>query len=372
MKIGIDGTALAIKFTCGTKHYSEQLIFALANIDKENDYVIFSKQKVSIPKQANFRLKIIPARIPIFKRQLLLPYYAGKEKLDVFHYLEPFGSVFNRHPKIITTVYDIDLGKIFPKILDLKFTVRRLYMEIARKFTFKKTRHFIAISDYTKLQLISYLKRIKVKSPHITTTALAQGTSFKILNNIKKPNKNYFLCMVDFSPRKNIIGIFKAYALLPEKVKIKYGLYIVVSNNAPKEKLLKKAENLDILGHIKLIESLKLGKLVKLYNQPTIFLYPSLYEGFGLPILESMACGCPVITSSRGATKETTGNAGLLVDPTNTKSLVNALEKIIINSRLKNKLISRGLKRVKNYSWARTASETLKVYQLARSLSSSH
>src|SRR3989344_3440220 len=348
MKIGIDGTALAIKFPCGTKHYSEQLIFALANIDKENDYVIFSKQKVSIPKQANFRLKIIPARIPIFKRQLLLPYYAGKEKLDVFHYLEPFGSVFNRHPKIITTVYDIDLGKIFPKILDLKFTVRRLYMEIARKFTFKKTRHFIAISDYTKLQLISYLKRIKVKNPHITTTALAQGTSFKILNNIKKPNKNYFLCMGDFSPRKNIIGIFKAYALLPEKVKIKYGLYIVVSNNAPKEKLL------------------------KLYNQATVFLYPSLYEGFGLPILEAMACGCPVITSSRGATKETTGNAGLLVDPTNTKSLVNALEKIIINSRLKNKLISRGLKRVKNYSWERTASETLKIYKLAQEFSSSH
>ena len=365
MKIGIDGALLSLKYPCGTKHYAEQLISALAKEDKKNIYIIFSKENIKVPRARNFHLKRIPRWLPFFKRQFFLSFLARQEKVDVFHFLGQAGSLFLKNIKVITTVHDIDLNQIYSRLKNPFFLYEKAYVDFIRQYTFKNTSHFISNSDFTKRQLRSYLKRTKVESP-ITTIPLAPSQRFKVLGHAKNPRKEFFLCMGDFSPRKNVLGVIESYSILPMELRNKYDLKIIISHNAPSQEFLKKAASLEIKSNIKFINSPSLSKLVGLYNQAAIFLYPSLYEGFGLPILEAMACGCPVITSNLGATKETAGNAAFLVNPESSIAIADAVVKITKNPRLKKGLIFKGIERVKKFSWEKVARETLNVYKLAQ------
>lgn len=362
MIVGLDGTPLTIPFPCGTKHYAEQLISAFARIDKKNEYIIFSKKNVRIPSQKNFHLVKIPTYTPILKRQFFLYYFAKKANVNIFHHLEPFGSLFINKLKIVTTVHDLDLSQIFPKVDNPQKLFHRLYTELIRWQTIKNTTRFIAISNDTKNQLASHLKKRGLDTP-IKVISEAPSSKFRVVDKYKKATRNYFLCMGDYSPRKNIHRIYKAYSKLDPRIKERYKLKTVISTVIIKDNLYEIAENLKIDSSLELIVSPNLGKLVKLFNHAKVFLYPSLYEGFGLPILEAMACGCPVITSSYGAMKETAGDAAYLINPKSTVEITTAMERIATNSRLESKLRARSLQRVKLYSWEKTARETLQVYE---------
>lgn len=362
MKIGFDGTPLAIPFQCGTRHYSEQLISSLAKIDKINKYIIFSKKDIEIPDQENFKLIKIPASIPILKKQFFLTYLAKREKVDIFHYLEPFGSIFINNLKIVTTVHDLDLSRIYPKISLPKYLMHKIYTELVRKKTFQYTNRFISNSKFTKKQLISHLKKGGLNKS-IKVIYLAPHDNFRVIKSKGDIKQKYFLTMGDFSPRKNVIRILKAFAKLDEATKNNYMLKIVISTNDPGKNILENAKQLNIQKNLELIKSPTLTKLVNLYNQASAFLYPSLYEGFGLPILEAMACGCPVITSNRGATKEVSNNAALLVNPESIKEIAYAMRRVIKDERLIEKQINKGFDRVKLFSWETTANQTLSVYK---------
>ena len=363
MKIGIDGTLLSLNYPCGTKHYAEQLLSALSKIDKKNEYIIFSKQDVKIPRAKNFRLKLIPKFLPLLRRQFFLAYLAKKEKVDLLHFLSPTGSLFLKNIKVVTTVHDIDFNLIYPKNKTLPMLYERVYSELIRNYTFKKTCHFITNSNFTNKQLRLFLTKIKMKA-QITHTPLAPSSKFKIIRKTLKNDKKNFLCMGDFSPRKNIEKVIEAYSLLSKGLKRNYFLKIVTTHNAPKDIFLSKAEYLGIRRNIKLIESPSLKRLVTLFNQATAFIYPSLYEGFGIPILEAMACQCPVITSNIGATKEVAGGNALLINPRNSNSIKNAMEEIIKNKRLSSTMKRKGIDWSKKFSWEKTAEKTLKVYEI--------
>lgn len=361
MKIGIDGTTLAISFPCGSKHYAQQLVSALARIDKDNEYIIFSKKHIQIPNQANFKLKMIPRWIPLFKRQVLLNFFAKKEGVDVFHFLEPFGSAYMKNLKVVTTVHDFDLGKIYPKITSPRKLIHRIYAETVRKFTIQNTSHFIAVSKNTKKQLMSYLRKEKMKKG-VTVIHEAQSKKFRVIKRFTNADKKFLLCLGDYSPRKNIPKIMETYKGLDEKIKNDIKLKIIISTKMPEKVFLKKAKQLEIEKNVELIESPKLKELVKLYNQAIVFLYPSIYEGFGLPILEAMACGCPVITSNRGSMKEVAGNAAILVNPTSSVAIGKAIKLILQDKKIGKRYIKRGLERIKKFSWDRTAKKTLLIY----------
>lgn len=358
MKIGIDATPLTIPFPCGTKQYSEQLLENLAKIDNKNQYIIFASKKVSIPNQANFKFVKIPSFIPVLKRQLFLASFAYQEKVDVFHYLEPYGAIFFSHPKIVTTVHDLDLGLTYSLIG--KHVLNRLQCEITRVGVFKNTKIFITDSSTIKKELQLYLKKLNIKA-EIKVVYLGVGKGFKVKSNIKDKEK-YFFCMGDFAPRKNIPRIMEAYSNLPKGIKNKYNLKIVASTRQAGQKFRKLAKKLGIDAFVKIYTSTSNSKLVKLYNSSFAFLYPSLYEGFGIPILEAMACGCPVITSNYGAMKEIASNSALLVNPLFVKDISSAMKKLVTSPNLRKNLISKGLQRVKQFSWLHTARKTLESY----------
>jgi len=359
MKIGIDGAPLTTPFPCGTKHYAQELICALAKIDKKNDYVIFSSKYVPIPKQKNFRLVKIPSFIPVLKRQLFLAAAAKKEKLDLFHYLEPYGAVFFRHPKIITTVHDVNLSQTYPFLGGHFFN--RIYCEITRKGVFGNSKVFIAVSNFTKEELSRNLKKAG-NNPNIIVVNNGLNSSYRVLNmpNVKQ---QYFLTMGDFTQRKNIPRVINAYSLLPKGLKRKLNLKIVVNETSVLNKFTQLVKYSNIDSYTEIFQGIPTQKLSELYNGAIAFLYPSLYEGFGLPILEAMACGCPVITSNYGAMQETAGDAAYLVDPKSVKGIARAMTEIALKSKIGESLKSKGLKRAAEFSWDSTAANTLAIYR---------
>ena len=358
MKIGIDATPLSIPFPCGTKHYSQALIKSLAAIDKTNQYILFAPTKVLIPEQKNFRQINFPNNLPVLKRQVFLHYAVNKEKVNVFHYLEPSGSVFFKHPKIVTTVHDLNLKSTYP-FLSRHF-LNRIYCIVSRYVVFANTKTFVSPTNFIKREIeLNLLKRNLDKK----VLKIYEGVDedFKVL---KEPyhKQKYFLCMGDFAPRKNIPMVLKAYSLLPLSIKEKHHLIIIVSDKIAAANFKNMIVKYKIKSSADILMSISKNSLVWFYNNSIAFIYPSLYEGFGLPILEAMSCGCPVITSNFGTMKEIAGKSAFLINPNSAGDILNAMYKIYTSQKFSKKLTLKGLKRAKKFSWIKTAQKTIKCY----------
>jgi glycosyltransferase involved in cell wall biosynthesis len=358
MRIGIDATHLTIPFPCGTKNYVRNLINNLAKIDSKNQYFIFASKNISIPCKSNFTFVKTPRILPFLKRQFFLSYYAKSANLDVFHYLQPYGDVFLKHPAIITTVHDINLNETYPYFSS--YFVNRIICEITRHFVFKNTKVFISISNATRKELSAHLQS-KYRKP-IKTIYEAANENFLIPK--KLPNfRKYYLAMGDFAPRKNIFSIIIAYSLLPQAIRNKYPLKIVASTESSAKRFRIYIIKTGMNSQVDVLTKISDKKLIDCYKNALAFVYPSLYEGFGLPLLEAMTQKCPVITSNYGAMKEVTGDAAIFVDPKSPLSIEKAMLKIAQDDKLRISLVSKGLKRVKQFSWKKTARETLKIYE---------
>lgn len=356
MKIGIDGLALTIPNPCGTKLYAEQLLKALALIDKKNQYIIFSKKEIQIPIQRNFSLTKIPTKIPILKRQFFLAYMAKKANVDVFHFLEPVGALFNNGLKIVTTVHDLNLNYTYPFN---KYLLKRLYCEFFRWFTLKNSNQIITDTNYISQELEKYFTKCgwskKIATIHLGCQNIFQTQSIS--------RKSFFLARGDHAPRKNVDRIIEAYSLLPEYVKNRYRLKVIASTKSAKRNFLEFSRYFDVKARVEVIDSVNEEELVRLYNRAICYVYPSLYEGFGLPILEAMACSCPVITSNYGAMKEVAGGAAYLVNPESTQQISKAMLELHSNNGFRKVFINAGLKRKNFFSWNKTAMETLRTYR---------
>ncbi len=367
MKIGIDANSLTRDFNNGTKRYAMELISSLAQIDKKNSYVLFASEKIKIPSQKNFKQVTLP-RYPIFKRQIVLPLLIKNEKLDIFHNLDPFGPVLLRHNKMITTVHDLDLSVVYPTYLSIGYFFKRCYSEISKYFTLINSKVLVFDSKSIMIDFKHFYPRFFYKKT-VRLVSLAQSSFFK-LSKLNKNPKEYFLCMGDFSPRKNIETVFKSYLLLNSKYKNSYKLYLITSTSKEAKRFKEMAKKYLITSHLKIFIAPTDVEVRSLYQSAICFIYPSTYEGFGLPILEAMACGCPVITSNYGAMKEVSGGAGVLVDAKDPVNISNSMLGLIENSKLRKKLVMLGLNRAKKFSWNKTAKQTLYVYKSLHSLRS--
>jgi glycosyltransferase involved in cell wall biosynthesis len=362
MKIGIDGNSLTREFQHGTRRYTEELLKNLAKIDTNNKYVIFAAKKVSIPKKKNFVLRIIP-KYPILKRQFFLPRMIAKEKIDVFHNIDPYGPIFLKKPVMVTTVHDLNLAVVYPTFRSFRYFAKRLYSEITRYFVFTNTDKFIAVSKSTRSELAGFIAGERLKRD--CRVIYEAPSKIFFLGNKNNQKQKYFLCMADFSPRKNIHAVFDAFLKLPDNLQTQYKLYVIVSTYSEGLVIKKVTSELGLLDKTVFFISPSDKKIVGLYRSATAFLYPSLYEGFGLPVLEAMAAGTLVITSNRGSTREVAGKAAIFVDPKSPSQLSMAMLTAIKNKPKIREIISRGYKRAKQFSWSEIAKRTLSVYQSA-------
>ena len=211
------------------------------------------------------------------------------------------------------------------------------------------------------------MEKFKIDSEKIKAIQLSANEKFKIINKnlsekkikekyvIKKP---FFIFVSTIEPRKNLERIIKAFKIFKEK-NPEYNLLIMGRYGWKSKKTIEIIKRDKSIIHLNNVPD---EDLIYFYNLAECLLYPSLYEGFGLPVLEAMRCGCPVITSNTSSMPEVGGNAVILVNPRSIIEIKNSMEKIK-NKSLRENLIKLGLKRSKDFSWKKCAKETLGVYE---------
>lgn len=376
MKIGIDITPLAQSKKAGIAWYSYNLLKNLSKIDTENFYILYAvsikkyKEMKKIKeefKQENFKvsIKFFSSKIYNYTVQTFIPIEFYHGKFDIIHTLHPFSPV-NILGKQVITIHDIT-PLINPDWF-LPFHYEEFKFFILRAV--KRADKIIADSFSTKNDLINYFK---LNSEKIDVVYLAPSEIYKKLEDkekiedVKKKygiTKKYLLFVGTIEPRKNIIRLIDAFILIKNKIP---ELQLVICGQIGwKSKIFYKkmaeipekiTKDIILTGYVPIYE------MPYLYNGCEVFVYPSLYEGFGLPVIEAMACGVPVITSNISSLPEVAGNAGILVNPYNIEEIVYAIEKILTNVELRNELINKGLERAKLFSWEKTAKETLEIYK---------
>ncbi len=225
----------------------------------------------------------------------------------------------------------------------------------------KRASHIIAVSQNTKRDLVKHLN-----IPEGKISVIYNGVDHNIFKpyNVRPLDKSYILYVGSERRRKNLGRLFEAFAALkPELPELK----LVKIGSAGRSKkfrddTIKQLSSLGIAGDVIFVDHISELELAYYYSSAILLAYPSLYEGFGFPPLEAMACGCPVVTSNTSSLPEVVGEAGIMVDPYDTSSLVRAMRRVLTDSGLRNDMVRRGLEQAKKFTWERTAELTLQLY----------
>lgn len=283
-----------------------------------------------------------------------------KSSTDFTHFTnqEIVSPLVMRHKRCIITVHDLTVKKL--DLFTHSSSRWRSFASWIYSYKLKslaKAFQIIAVSQNTKNDIIS---DFRIPEEKISVTYEGVDSSFRILPNIKR-ERNTLLYVGNELPHKNLPALFKAIAIvkksLPDVKLTKIGM---PGWPGVREQLTRLAEKLDITESITFKD--KVNDVVCEYNSAQALVFPSLYEGFGLPVLEAMACGCPVITSKRSSIPEVAGDAALYFNPEDPFEIAERILLVLSNPKLKKNLAKKGIERARVFSWDKCAQETLSVY----------
>lgn len=335
MTLIFDERVLAHKIHTGVENYTKYILKYLLKKIKINEVIPNSTNKYLSHLWTHFILPFKKGDI-LFCPANIAPIFVPKSK------------------KLIVTLHDvafITYHKSFSKFF-------RIYYNFVIPIVIQRADKIITISNVSKSEIIKYYPNAKDK---IEVIPLGIDKKYKILNNIKKDNQ--ILYVGSMNERKNFVSVIKAFELLNDKsCKL-----IMVGNfssnfdlDEQTNEMLDNAKlNKDIIFKLNISDT----ELVKIYNQSKLLVFPSLYEGFGLPPLEAMACGTPVITSNISSMPEVCANAAIYCNPHNIGDIKDKIELVLYGESLQKNLIKKGLKKASEFSWEKSAQEHIKVFE---------
>lgn len=374
MKIGLDVDSLTIK-SGGIGRYAVNLINHVAKIllnEGQNEIFIFfhhSFDRDLIYKHSHLKFidKYTHIKSNVLRKGIFLPFSMRRLKMDLFHGLDHIGIPFlyeDKRCKYVVTIHDL-ITRIYPS----KFTKKhRLVQNTLLPHILRKAGRIIAVSNSTKNDIIKfypeYAHKIKVIYEGVEPQFFPRSNQ-EIEKTLDKYNVDfrYILFLGTVEPRKNIIRVVDAFIQLKQEGNIEQKLVITGRKGWLYKDIIEKINKTPFSQDIIFTDFVDDEDLPFLYSGAEIFLYPSLYEGFGLPVLEAMSCGSPVITSNLSSLPEVAGDAAILVDPMNVEEIVQAMEKLLRDRELRKELKRKSLERAKFFSWERAAKETLHLYE---------
>lgn len=248
---------------------------------------------------------------------------------------------------------------------------RIAFMERQMPRTLAQAARIITDSDFVRRELIEHLN---IPGARIQTVPLGVADSFHpyssmeldpVLARYGLANRAYLLVVATLEPRKNLPRLVDAYGRLPEAVRRRYPLVIVGARGWLNEALEQCLEPLERRGQARRLGYIAQEDLPLLYAGAWAFAFPSIYEGFGLPVLEAMRSGLPVLTADRASLPEVAGDAAILVDPEDVDAITAGLERLLTDAAWRALAVERGLRQAQSFSWARCVEETVAVYQAA-------
>lgn len=369
MKIGIDARFFG-SIGKGLGRYTQKLIENLEKVDKKNQYYIFLRQEnwnEYQPQNKKF-LKIL-ANIPWygFREQFQLPKILKKFELDLVHFPH-FNVPFFYKGKFIVTIHDLILFHYSTKRVSTLSPLIYFFKEIAYRLVIrnavKKSEKIIAVSRYTKRDIEKYFRVSKEK---IVVTYEAIDPIRKITSESKEKIlkkygiiKPYILYVGNVYPHKNLERLILVFR---EIIKKHPHLHLVlVGKEDYFYKRLKKYASQNFVKNVIFTDYVPDEHLFVIYREARLYVFPSLYEGFGLPPLEAMAENIPVASSNGSCLPEILGDAAAYFDPKTTTEMAEVIEKAIFDEELRQNLIQKGKERIKKYSWEEMAKETLEIY----------
>jgi glycosyltransferase involved in cell wall biosynthesis len=329
------------------------------------------------PNNTYFLLHFTPSSDPIYRRNEILYkhykhlpvmlsdsryLYKNQSRFDIVHRFSPGGFIFETHTKIVITVNDLFLYKRYPFNRKTKNYLGRYFI----RSSLKKAHAVIAISQFTKQEL---LKTFGLQEEIIHVLHCAPGIIPNSLKNSKEILSSkygityrYILLVSTIEPRKNLLGMVKAYELLREQHNISEHLVVVGKMGWDFENTLAYINTSRHRDFIHLVGFVPEFDLASFYQNASLFVYPSFMEGFGIPPLEAMQCGCPTLTSNTSSLPEVMQYKEMMFNPQNTSEIAAKCLRILKDPAFKMDNLVKGAKNLKRFSWAASAKQLIKIY----------
>lgn len=381
MKIGIEGQRIFRKKKHGMDMVALELIKNLQIIDQKNEYFIFVKPGEGnsvIKETSNFKIiELAGGPYPTWE-QIALPKAAKKYGCDLLHCTSNTAPFFTDIP-LITILHDIIyMESSYFKILNSSASVYQKFGNIYRKLivphVVKKSKKVITVSDFEKNRISEFFG---LKDDY-KLGAIYNGvsehfkpvTSKEEIKRVKEkynlPEK-YFFFLGNTDPKKNTKGVLKAFSDYLKQTDSNHKLVMLDYDTIELNKLLIKINDPQLIDQIILTGYVVNTDLPAIYSQCDVFLYPSIRESFGIPMLEAMSCNAPVITSNTSSMPEVSGGAAHIINPYNSEEITQGLMEIMTNEAYRKSLSSKGLEQSKQFSWLNMAKDYLKLYELIHS-----
>ncbi|MCX6795673.1 MAG: glycosyltransferase family 1 protein [Candidatus Falkowbacteria bacterium] len=371
-KIGIDARFYG-PLGKGLGRYTQEITDRIVSFDQTADYVIFLSPEnfdsFQLPGK-NYKKVKINIRWYSWREQVILPFYFYRENLDLLHFTHFNVPIFYRR-NFIVTIHDLILTK-FPS---LKATLLKPWMYRLKNFAYrqvigyavKNSLKIIAVSKFTAEDIIKQFK-ISANKIEVTYEGVADNflvdvaTDSRILQQqgIDQP---FFLYVGNAYPHKNLEGLLKAFSSFQGESKQHNASLVLVGKEDYFYLQIKKlAKDLQV-KRVYFLGYVSDDDLSFLFSRALAYIFPSFYEGFGLPPLEAMSRGCPVVSSKEGSLPEILGDAALYFDPYDANDFLSKMNRVFSDATLRENLKDAGTKRVKDFSWQDCAKKTLAVYQ---------
>lgn len=364
MRIGIDATPM-FRRKGGIGWYTYFLVKYLLKIDRQNEYFLYTTtmgkeaEDYSILHNPNVRL--------IRTSKSVLRWWPGANQIDLYHGTNYKLPIIGRYRRVVT-IHDIALDR-FPHF-SRKF-VGQWWSSYRTRRTAQRANRVITVSHHAAREIQGFFG---ISPEHIAVIYNGVREEFypdhyperwkTLQKNYQIRPSGYILYVGGFEPRKNLHTLLRAYSSLPS-ISDFYQLVVVGEMGKWSKEIYQTIAILNLQGQVILTGYLPVEDLRVLYSMADLFVYPSIYEGFGLPPLEAMACGCPVITSNSSSLPEVVGDAALMVDPFDVEGLAFTIQRVLNDKELRDQLRKKGLDRASLFTWEKTARETLTVYRKA-------
>ena len=373
IRIAIDAHSVGTKLG-GNESYAVNLIEALAQIDSVNNYTIYvttneARDRFS-NRWSNFKVRSTLPHTPLIRIPLTLSAELRKHPVDVLH-VQFTAPPFCPCP-VVVSIHDLSFEHL-PQTFKRR---SRTQLRLTVRHTARRAARILSLSEYTRSDIMATygiesdrIEAIPIAAPDHFCTVIDKRELQRVRHNYGI-DRDYILSVGSIQPRKNLARLIKAYAQLRGDCSAdKLPKLVLVGKCAwLYDETLRTLDELGVRDSVILTGYVPESDLPALYSSALCFVYPSYFEGFGLPPLEAMKCGAPVIVGNRTSLPEVVGDAGLTVDPFDVDAIAGAIRKLMNDSTLRATLSQKGQERASAFTWRDTARQTLRIYQeVARS-----
>jgi glycosyltransferase involved in cell wall biosynthesis len=342
----------------GIGRYCREMIEALGRVDPFNEYQILIPESTHpFQPKPNFHYRLL--QFPLFRRRFweqAAPLIGGRS--DLLHF--PYDScVMWKRDRFVVTIHDIK-PLLFPELRSKTNLTSRIESWLIGD-RWAKIDQVITISEHSRKDILA---RFPLRPDQVSVTPMGFDAARFRPGTVPSEGKPYVLCVAGSDPTKNVGCLVDAYGRMPAAMRREVDL-VLAGDVCKRADIRESVRKLGLESHCKLLGILPDQDLIRLYQQAMLFVFPSLYEGFGLPVLEAMACGIPVICSNTSSLPEVVGETAVMIDPRNADQLAAALGELLRSPARRQELATKALARAKEFTWERTAVETVAAYRRA-------